>query len=101
MLKYTWDEADLVWSVPHIADFLEEVVARTGTGKVDLDRVALMGHSRGGEAVAHAAAFNRLRYYPDDTSLEFDFNFGVRAVVAIAPVDGQYLPTDRPVRRHG
>ena len=66
-------------------------------GKVDLDRVALMGHSRGGEAVAHAAAFNRLQYYPDDASLEFDFGFGVRSIIAIAPVDGQYLPTDRPV----
>ncbi len=66
-------------------------------GKADLDRVALIGHSRGGEAVGHAAAFNRLRYYPDDASLTFDFGFGVRSVIAIAPVDGQYLPTDRPV----
>ncbi len=66
-------------------------------GKVDLDRVAIMGHSRGGEAVGHAAAFNRLRHYPDDASLEFDFGFGIRAVVAIAPVDGQYLPTGRKV----
>ena len=66
-------------------------------GKVDLDRVAVMGHSRGGEAVGHAAAFNRLDRYPDDANLKFDFDFGIRAVVAIAPVDGQYLPTDRLV----
>lgn len=66
-------------------------------GKADLDRVAVMGHSRGGEAVNHAAAFNRLDRYPDDASLEFDFDFGIRAVVAIAPVDGQYLPTGRLV----
>ncbi|MFT5433084.1 MAG: dienelactone hydrolase [Myxococcota bacterium] len=66
-------------------------------GKVDLTRVALIGHSRGGEAVAHAAAFNRLSRYPDDASLEFDFNFGIRGIVAIAPVDGQYLPADRHV----
>ncbi len=66
-------------------------------GKVDMSRIALMGHSRGGEAVGHAAAFNRLRYYPDDASLEFDFNFGIRSIVAIAPVDGQYLPTGRRV----
>ena len=65
-------------------------------GKVDLDRVALIGHSRGGEAVGHAAAFNTLRYYPDDASLEFDFGFGIQSIIAIAPVDGQYLPTDRP-----
>ncbi|HUH12661.1 MAG TPA: hypothetical protein VMK65_06105 [Longimicrobiales bacterium] len=64
-------------------------------GKVDLERVALIGHSRGGEAVAHAAAFNRLTRYPDDGTLPFDFGFGIRAVVAIAPVDGQYRPADR------
>ncbi len=69
-------------------------------GKVDIDRVALIGHSRGGEAVGHAAAFNRLSRYPDDASLEFDFGFGIKGIIAIAPVDGQYLPTDRhvPVR---
>ncbi len=65
--------------------------------RVDLDRVAIMGHSRGGEAVGHAAAFNRLKYYPDDASLEFDFGFGIQSVVAIAPVDGQYQPTGRYV----
>lgn len=63
--------------------------------KVDMDRIALMGHSRGGEAVALAAAFNRLDRYPDDGTLEFDFGFSIRGVVAIAPVDGQYLPTGR------
>jgi len=66
-------------------------------GMVDMSRLAVMGHSRGGEAVGHAAAFNRLDRYPDDASLEFDFGFDIRAVVAIAPVDGQYLPTGRKV----
>lgn len=65
--------------------------------KADLDRVALIGHSRGGEAVGHAAAFNTLRHYPDDASLEFDFGFGIQSIIAIAPVDGQYLPTGRKV----
>jgi dienelactone hydrolase len=64
---------------------------------VDLERVVLIGHSRGGEAVGHAAAFNRLQHYPDDANVRFDFGFGVRGVVAIAPVDGQYQPADRLV----
>ncbi|MDA0327400.1 MAG: hypothetical protein O2958_00105 [Gemmatimonadetes bacterium] len=66
-------------------------------GLVDMGNVVLMGHSRGGEAVANAAAFNRLSHYPDDASLEFDFGFDLQGIVSIAPVDGQYLPTGRPV----
>ncbi len=61
-------------------------------GKVDLKHIALIGHSRGGEAVAIAAAFNRLPRYPDDANLTFDFGFDIRSVIAIAPVDGQYMP---------
>ncbi len=68
--------------------------------KVDIDRVALIGHSRGGEAVGIAASFNSLARYPDDASQEFDFGFNLRGVIAIAPVDGQYLPRDTgtPIR---
>jgi dienelactone hydrolase len=63
--------------------------------KVDMQRIVLMGHSRGGEAVAHAATFNRLKYYPDDFRQKFNFNFAIKGVVAIAPVDGQYQPASR------
>ena len=66
-------------------------------GKVDLDRIALIGHSRGGEAVAVAAAFNELGYYPDDASVRFDYGFGIRSVVALAPVEGMYRPADHDV----
>ena len=61
--------------------------------RVDMKNLAVMGHSRGGEAAATAAAFNRLKYYPDDFKQEFKFNFDIKAVVAIAPVDGQYKPS--------
>ena len=66
-------------------------------GRVDMGNIAVIGHSRGGEAVGHAAAFNRLARYPDDAALEFDFGFDIKAVIAIAPVDGQYLPADQRV----
>jgi hypothetical protein len=62
---------------------------------VDLSRIALMGHSRGGEAVAVAAAFNTLPRYPDDARVTFNFGFDIRTLVAIAPVDGQYRPADQ------
>jgi len=60
-----------------------------------MDRVALIGHSRGGEAVAVAAALNELSRYPDDATLALDYGFNIRGVIAIAPADGQYEPRDR------
>ncbi len=66
--------------------------------RLDLDRVVLIGHSRGGEAVATAALFNRLPVYPDDARQTFDYQFGIRGLVAIAPADGQYRPRDRETR---
>jgi hypothetical protein len=59
--------------------------------KVDLDNIILMGHSRGGEAVSIAAAYNKLAYFPDDANVEFDFNFGIQGVVTIAPTDARYF----------
>ena len=64
-------------------------------GKVDMSRIALIGHSRGGEAVYHAALFNRLRHYPEDATVTFDYGFSIRGIVAIAPSDGQYKPAGR------
>ncbi|HEY2026052.1 MAG TPA: hypothetical protein VGG78_03530 [Gemmatimonadaceae bacterium] len=64
--------------------------------KVDMHHIGLMGHSRGGEAVAVAAAFNRLKHYPDDATIKFDYGFDIRSLVAIAPIDGQYKPADVP-----
>jgi dienelactone hydrolase len=64
-------------------------------GKVDMSRIALLGHSRGGEAITIAAAFNHLSRYPDDARVAMNFGFNIRTLIAIAPVDGQYLPTDR------
>lgn len=66
-------------------------------GRLDLSRVLLIGHSRGGEAVAIAAAFNRMSSYPENARIAFDFNFGIAGVLALAPMVGQYQPADRPI----
>jgi len=49
MLKYTWDEADLVWSVPHITRILKRVVQRFGQ-----DRVNIVAHSLGARGAMQA-----------------------------------------------
>jgi hypothetical protein len=61
-------------------------------GLVDSEQIALVGHSRGGEAVALAASFNRLSHYPDNANIRWNFHFNIQSVVAIAPVDQQYNP---------
>jgi dienelactone hydrolase len=58
--------------------------------RVDMSKIALMGHSRGGEAAPLAATFNKLKYYPDDAKQKLGFGFSIKSIVSIAPVDGQY-----------
>ncbi len=73
--------------------------------KVDTDRVMLMGHSRGGEAITVAKKLNN--WLDDPADSEFDFGFGIRSLYAIAPVADQItsdvsvpispLPLDDPL----
>jgi dienelactone hydrolase len=65
-------------------------------GRVDMTRIVLVGHSRGGESVATANEFNKLAAFPDDATIKFNFGFNIRGIVAIAPIDGQYKPRDWP-----
>ncbi|GAA0612120.1 hypothetical protein HPO96_22555 [Kribbella sandramycini] len=57
---------------------------RAYVGRVDLQRVGLMGHSRGGEGVARAAQLNAALGEP----------FGIRAVLPLAP--GNFLRPNLP-----
>jgi len=58
--------------------------------KVDMENIALIGHSRGGEAVSIAHSFNALSHFPDDATVKFDYGFNIKALVAIAQVDQRY-----------
>lgn len=53
--------------------------------KIDLQRIALVGHSRGGQAVAMAA--DRGTWFADDASLPPPDSYRIAAVAAIAPTD--------------
>ena len=65
-------------------------------GRIDMNRIALIGHSRGGEAVAIANALNDLDRDPDDATVVLNYHFKLGAIGAIAPADGQYLLRGRP-----
>ena len=70
-------------------------IGHTFYNKLDFDRIALIGMSRGGEAVALAAAFNQWETIPISNELtEFDFN--IKSVIALAPMDGQYHHVNGP-----
>lgn len=70
-------------------------------GRVDVERVSLVGHSRGGEAVATAAALNAAGTWPDHPAAAVDTGATVTTVAAIAPSDGLYRPAGRPVQLTG
>jgi hypothetical protein len=74
--------------------------ARPGSRVVGRERREGRGYSRGGEAVAHAAHVDLLERYPEDARVTFDADFGIDAVVALAPVDGQYQPAGPPAPLH-
>lgn len=55
-------------------------------GRVDFDRIGLVGHSRGGQAVAMAADYKN--WFASDTDLIQSLaSYRIEAVVAIAPTD--------------
>ena len=58
-------------------------------GKVDLNRIAIVGHSRGGEGVGHASFFNRL------TSIKPDI------LTPVVPLDGSAGLGPVPLQPHG
>ncbi|MCH4886804.1 hypothetical protein EZV73_04450 [Acidaminobacter sp. JC074] len=65
--------------------------------RIDSDQIALIGHSRGGEAVAIARYFNELNYLPNNSNKTFDEDFEIKSIVSIAPTDSQYKPAGRKV----
>ncbi|RJE89904.1 alpha/beta hydrolase [Paenibacillus sp. 1011MAR3C5] len=67
---------------------IQTLAAQNGTlftGMVDWDKIGLIGHSRGGQAVAIAA--DAERWFADDMSLDSIRSIQIQSVVAIAPTD--------------
>ena len=70
--------------------------------KVDLERVGVIGHSRGGEAAALAAAMLQEDCPPVDGRINPSLKENrISAVVAIAPSDASYHPCGSPTELQG
>ncbi|MDE6934001.1 MAG: chlorophyllase [Oscillospiraceae bacterium] len=65
--------------------------------KLDPERIAIAGHSRGGEMVATAYLFNGYDRYPENGAIAFDYNYNIRSIIALAPTVNQYMPADHSV----
>jgi len=66
-------------------------------GKIDEANVVIAGHSRGGETVSTAYLFNKFRCYPENAEVNFEYNFLIKGIIAIAPTVDQYMPASRSV----
>lgn len=83
----------------HVELLLDKSSDKTSVfyNKIDDENVALIGHSRGGEAVAIASFFNQIKYLPNDYRKTFNEDFRIKTVIAIAPTDRQYKPAGKEV----
>jgi dienelactone hydrolase len=70
-------------------------------GRLDFERIGIMGHSRGGEGVTQFIAYNRTRPAALDPMVGPDFGPrypGLKAVFALAPIDkANQTPTGVPL----
>lgn len=93
------NDARAVLLLEHVGQLLRWNSEREGPlyQRLDPARIALAGHSRGGEAVSTAALFNGYNRYPENGTVKFDYGFSIRSLIAIAPTCDQYRPAGRAV----
>lgn len=93
-----WDMTTRAWVLLQHVIMIEAEQAKEGSlfyQQVDMERLAIIGHSRGGQAAALAASF--AEFYNEDhyPEISLDVNFKISAVAAIAPtdrlIDGRYI----------
>lgn len=65
--------------------------------KFDKNNIAIMGHSRGGEAAAIAYNFNELKFHPDNGKISHKYNFNIKGIITVAPTYNQYKPSDKNI----
>jgi esterase/lipase superfamily enzyme len=84
MLKYTWDESDLAWSVTYFTSILDEIVKRAGKRKVDV-----VAHSLGARGAVQALA--RMAYRKTEEPI-------INELILIAPdIDTEIFRQELPL----
>lgn len=65
--------------------------------RLDMENIALAGHSRGGEAIATAQYFNKSDRLVDNGNTELGYDFNIKGLIAISPTVDQYKPANKAV----
>ncbi|WP_245544047.1 alpha/beta hydrolase family protein, partial [Peptoniphilus timonensis] len=65
--------------------------------RFDRNNIAIMGHSRGGEAAAIAYNFNELKFNPDNGKIPHKYDFNIKGIITVAPTYNQYKPSDKNI----
>ena len=65
--------------------------------RLDMENIALAGHSRGGEAIATAQYFNKSERLADNGNTELGYDFNIKGLIAISPTVDQYKPAGKAV----
>ncbi|MCM3616481.1 hypothetical protein M3936_02690 [Sutcliffiella horikoshii] len=95
-----WDNAGRAWLLlKHLETWQRWNTDKSHTlfNKVDMENIALIGHSRGGEAVSIASMFNELDRFPNNAKISLNFDFSIKSLIGLSPGDGRFKPGDKPV----
>ncbi|TYS61390.1 hypothetical protein FZC74_03690 [Sutcliffiella horikoshii] len=95
-----WDNASRAWLLLKHLELWQswnEDKTHALFNKVDMDNIALIGHSRGGEAVSTAQLFNELDRFPNNAKVSLNFDFSIKSLIGLSPGDGRFKPGDQPV----
>ena len=65
--------------------------------RLDMENIALAGHSRGGEAIATAQYFNKSERLVDNGNTMLGYDFNIKGLIAISPTVDQYKPANKAV----
>ena len=88
------NDARAVLLLENIRALLKENISEDSAlyNRINPDRIAVAGHSRGGEMITDAFLFSKSRKCPDNGNINYDYDFDIKALIAIAPTSDQYMP---------